>query len=125
MSVDLASIKKSIRHRLRSSGEDFDEVFYLSVNDVIRDIQLDTAAEIDEIDTEDPPDELDLESYFTPAIINGVEYYMQLNARWARRTEEQVTDAVYRRSLYHAQTRVLVDGVEDGTIDAGWDYDDD
>jgi len=119
MSVDLARLKTVMENRIHSSGEDFDFVFYSSVNDVIRDLNLETALDVTLIEEDGTDTEVDLDDKYTPVIRDGVQYYMQKNATWAR-SGDAISDMDYRRSMRVAMGIALVD--EDPAT--GLDYED-
>lgn len=113
--IDLVRLKAIMRGRTRSSGSDWDFVFYVSVNDLIYDLNDKTRIDLDPIDEDDPPSEIDVDEKYTPVFRDGVAYHMQKNATWAR-TSEQVSDIDYLRSMAIATGMSIQD-----TLDAAED----
>ena len=117
--IDLSVIKRLMEQRTRGSGEDFDFVFYQSANDVIRDMMNDTAlTTLTEIDLDDPDDEVDLDPEYFGVFRDGISYYMQKNAVWAKQGDE-LSDSDYRRQMARAQGYAMAD------LAVGLDYEDD
>ena len=117
--ISLTKLKRLMELRIRSSGEDFDAVFYMSVNDVISDLIVKTVLDVDPIDEDTPPTEVDLDEKYFRVFRDGVQYYMAKNAVWARGSDE-ANDADYRRSLAEAQG----EGLNDTEAPVGLDYED-
>jgi hypothetical protein len=118
--ISLLKLKSMMESRLKGGGEDFDEVFYLSVNDVIRDLMNTTLLEVTEIDEDTPPETLDVDSKYFGVFRDGIQFWMQQNATWARVGEQQ-SNAQYLRSLALARAEAM----EDADPDMGLDYEDD
>ncbi len=117
--IDFVRLKRLIQQRQRGSGEEYDFIFWASVNDVIADLNDITVLEVDEIDEDDPPDSLDLDGKYSRVFVTGVWYYMQCNATWAQ-SDKGVSDGEYRRAMAVAQGQAIEDddltaGLEDYT----------
>jgi len=115
--IDFVRLKRLIQQRQRGSGEEYDFIFWTSVNDVISDLNDITVLEVDAIDEEDPPESLDLDAKYSRVFTAGVWYYMQRNATWAQ-SDKQVSDIDYRRAMAVAQGQAIEDaeltvGLED------------
>ena len=109
MSISLAKLKRAVGMQIRGSGGDFDFAFYSAVNDVISDLIAVTVIDdegLTAIDEENPPASLEINEAYYPAFRDGVPYYMQKNALWAR-VGEEVSDAVYRRTLGEVQALAI------------------
>ena len=99
--IDVNRLKTLMGSRTRGSGSDWDYIFYVSLNDMIRDLKTKTSLSLDYIDEDNPPDEIDLDEKYTAVMRDGIAYHMQKNATWARVSEE-VSDVDYRKSMMEA-----------------------
>jgi hypothetical protein len=117
--MNIAKIYRLTSDRIPGSGEDFDLVFYHALNSVIRDINHQSMLTVDEIDEEDPPETVDIPVKYTNVVVDGVEFYMQRSARWAR-TSDEISDAIYRMGM----NRLVTDVIMDEDVAVGFDYED-
>ena len=110
--IDLVRLKAIMGSRTRGSGSDWDFVFYVSINDTIRDLNAQTRLDVALIDEDDPPTSIDLDSKYSGVFRDGVAYHMQKNATWAR-TSEEVSDIDYRRSMVDAAGMSVQDELDE------------
>lgn len=117
--ITISKLRTSIRQRIRGSGEDWDFVFYSAINDVIQDMIVKTIIEVEAIDEDTPPTTIDIDAAYYKAFIEGINYYMQKSAKWAR-TDENVSMAEYERALADAQ----MFAIEEAESPVSLDYED-
>lgn len=117
--ISVVKLKRLVKLQIRGSGEDFDYVFYTSVNDVVSDIIVETVLDVEAIDEDDPPAEIDLDVKYFRVFLEGVVYYMQKNAMWARKSEE-----ISRIDYDRAKAQAQMEAIEDADSPVGFDYED-
>lgn len=121
MAISIAKLKRATELRFHASGGDFDFAFYAAINDVIQDLIADTVIkDLKAINENNPPATIDIDEAYYPPFREGVPYYIQRSAAWAR-TNEAVSDAFYRQALAEAQARAI----DNVGVDTGWGYDND
>ena len=115
--ISLTKLRKILSLRMRTSGEDFDYLFYAAVNDVISDIIVETVFDVDAIDEDDPGTEIDLAAKYFNVFLTGVSYFLSKSPAYSRQTDE-LNDGEYRRALAKMQGEAM----EDEETPVGQDY---
>lgn len=98
------------RKRLAGSGPRFEEVFLLSVNQVIAD--LNTTCDFTIPDVTNTSDSINLDTTkYLRAFMHGIPYYMQLFAEWAKDPPEAMK-FIYDRAMAICQFHAVTDADE-------------
>lgn len=118
--IPIAKLRRSVAQRLRGSGEDWDFLFYAAINDVIQDMIIKTTVEVNAIDEDAPPTDLDVHVAHFKTFVEGISYYMQKSSKWARQGED-VSEMEYERCLADSQ----MFQIEYDDVPVGIDYEDD
>jgi hypothetical protein len=106
--IDISLLKTIVRGRIKGSGPDWDTIFFISINDVLDELSRRAAVETERIDLDDPPDEIDLDSKWEHVLRDGVPFYMQKNAFWARQGDD-----VVKTEYELAMARAMGDAIQD------------
>jgi hypothetical protein len=115
--IEMSSLLRAAKQRIRGSGEEWNQAFYSSINDVISDLICETVLTIEAVDEDDPPTEIDLAAKYRSMMVDGIDYYMQKNNVWARRSEE-LSQSDYRARLATVQG----DAIDAADLPTGLDY---
>jgi hypothetical protein len=118
--ITLATLKRAVEQRTRSSGPDFDFVFYLAVNSLIDAVNRDSMLDVDRIDIDDPPTTIGLEDKYFTFALDGVRHFMAKFAMWAKESDQQ-SEADFARSL----ALLVSDAINDEAPASNMNYDDD
>lgn len=116
--IDLEELKSMMQDRLRTSGPDFDKVFYKAVNWVINDLRLRTLLTPSKISESNPPDQIDIDEKYIGVFYEGVPFYMRRLAKWASIDKDDYSEIEYEKQLRLAYGQ----SIEDEDPPTGWRY---
>jgi hypothetical protein len=121
MSIALSRLRGDVSRRFHSEGADFQDAFLQATEDVLSDIEIESALEVDEFDS-DEDDTIDLDSKYYSVLLAGVLHYMSLDKRFTV-AGEPVTRDRYETVLARLKADALVDSGADGGMSDDYDED--
>ncbi len=115
--INLTKLRRLTGAQTRSQGDTFDFFFYAAINDIISDLITTTVLEVQAINEDTPPAEINLDEKYFQVFVTGVRHYMGRSKAYAKQDPAAVREE-YQDALAGARGEAHTDN----QTPTNWDF---